>query len=212
MKRRISCVLAVSILAALSTDAIANADIDVLSWRWYRDDLGYYVAVGEIENVGDSNAEFIMLTGTWYSGAGSVVGTSFTFSMLDVIRPGEKSPFKIYLTDSTGDPERAKLQWSWEETNGQPGRDVRVRDISGSYDSSLGCFTVIGEVENLGLRPVEFVMVIITGYDAEGEVVAADFAFSTLERVAAQGTSPFKAYVCDRASEIERYRYIVQYE
>jgi hypothetical protein len=211
MKTGLFSALIAALLILSSLEAVAEADIKVRSWMWYRGNWGYYQAVGEVENIGDSNAEFVMLTATWYSDAGSVVATDFTFSMLDIIQPGEKSPFRIILLGDDIHPERAKLQLSWNETSIRPDRDVRVRDTSASYDPVTQCLELIGEVENLGLRAADFVMVIITGYNEEDEVVAADFTFSTLDKVASNSTSPFKTYVCDRANQIVRYSYIVQH-
>ena len=76
----------------------------------------------------------------------------------------------------------------------------------------MECLTVIGEVENLGAKSAEFVMVIVTAYDKAGEVIAVDFTFSMLDVVSAHGTSPFKAYICDHAAEIVRYSCVVQHD
>ncbi len=211
MGSRALLVFAAVIIASGSLATFAAADIDVLSWMWYRDELGYYRVVGEVENVGDSNAKFVMLTATWYSAAGSVVATDFSFAFLDIIKPGETSPFQIILIDEDVQAERVRLQWEWDETREQPGRNIRVRDINASYAADVDCLEVIGEVENLGALSAEFAMIILTCYDEEGEVVAVDFTFSTLDRIAPGATSPFKAYICERARDIKRYRYIVQY-
>jgi len=212
MRRIMTFVISLVFLSSAALSAYAAADIDVLSWMWYRGDLGYYKAVGEVVNSGSSSARFVMLTCTWYSTDGSVVGTDFTFAMLDIIGPGEKSPFVITLLEDGVRPDRARLQWEWDATDEIPDRSVRVRDISAEYDALTDCLEAVGEVENTGGQAARFVMIVITGYNEDGEVVAADFTFTTLDTVSAGGTSPFKAYICDQAREIARYRYIVQHD
>ncbi|MCK4394645.1 FxLYD domain-containing protein [Candidatus Bipolaricaulota bacterium] len=212
MKRAECACLIITYLLSFWVLGRAEADIDVVSWTWYRSDLGYYQVLGEAENAGDSNAAYVMFTATWYSGDGSVVGTDFSFSFLDIVCPGEKTPFLITLLNENVVAEKVRLQWTWDNTRQHPYRDVSVRDIHASYDSDLECLEVIGEVENTGSSSAQYVMIIITCYDAEGEVVAADFTFTTLDTVAAGGTSPFKTYVCDRAREIKTYSWIVQHD
>lgn len=206
-----SGLLLIVFLAGLSILCNAKADLELLSWCWYLNDLGYYQVVGEAQNVGDSNAQFVMFTATWYSSSGHVVGTQFSFALLDILRPGEKSPFLITLLDENVEAEKVRIQWTWNETTKDPLRDVSVRDINANYDTDLRCLRIQGEVENRGSHSAEYVMIILTGYNDEGDVVAAGFTFTTLNTVAPGGLSPFKTYLCDRAAEIKQYSWVVQH-
>jgi hypothetical protein len=50
---------------------------------------------GEVQNTGDTSAELVRVIITLYDGAGNVVAMGDTFATLDVIPPGETSPFEI---------------------------------------------------------------------------------------------------------------------
>jgi hypothetical protein len=49
---------------------------------------------GEVENTGSAPAEFVKLVITLYDAEGSVVGVDFTYTALDTIPPGGRSPFE----------------------------------------------------------------------------------------------------------------------
>ena len=203
----ISC-LFVSVFAACTW---AAADIDVLSWMWYKGDYDTYYVVGEVQNVGDRSAEYVMIVATLYDAADEVVDTDYTFTYLDLIGPGERSPFKCALWDLPATPQRCRIQWEWRESSQLPQRLVTVSSIRGYYDSDYDAFKVVGEVGNGSGFAVEFVQIIVTCYDEDGEIVSCDYTFSTLDSIQAGGTSPFDTWISDFASRVKKFRYIVQY-
>jgi len=216
MKRGVYAALTVALSAALLiapgvAGGRAAADIDVLSWTWYRGDLGWYEVVGEAKNVGDGCAGFLKFVATWYSEDGEVVGTDYSYSILDEVRPGEKTPFYIVLAEDNVIATKVRLQWEWNECYEPPPRDVRLLSIHARYDGDLECLSVFGEVRNEGNHTADFVKVILTLYDSEGEVVAVDFTYTTLDELRPGQTSPFETYVCDRAREVDTYSWTVQH-
>ena len=42
---------------------------------------------------------YVKIVATLYDNTGKVVGTDFTYSNIDLLRPAEKSSFEIILTD-----------------------------------------------------------------------------------------------------------------
>jgi len=54
--------------------------------------------VGEVKYEGDLNANFVEIIATLYKN-GEVVDTSFTFTKLDTLKNGEKSPFEIMFLE-----------------------------------------------------------------------------------------------------------------
>ena len=74
--------------------------ISVLSSSSFREDTGAYHIVGEVRNNSPTDSmNYVKIVATLYDKGGKVVGTDFTYSDIDVLRPAEKSPFKIILTD-----------------------------------------------------------------------------------------------------------------
>jgi len=178
---------------------------------WYKGEYDTYHVVGEVRNNGSSGAEFVRLIATLYDDAGEIVDTDYSYTYLDIVAPNELSPFKISFWDLPAKPERCRLQSEWRSTDSRSARLVTVSSIRGYYDSDYHAFKVVGEVRNASGFPVEFVKVILTCYNDEGEVINCDYTYSTLDTIYAGGTSPFDAWITDRASIIKTFRYIVDY-
>jgi len=211
MKKMICVGVFSLLLGALSVCAMGEADIDVLSWMWYRGEHDTYHVVGEVENLGTSSAQFVKVLATLYNETGGIVDTDFTYTYVDVIAPGERSPFKLTFWDLSATPERCRIQWQSRETGQLPERLVTVSNIRGYYDSDYKAFKVMGEVVNDSGFAVEFVRIVLTCYDADGEVVSCDFTYSALDAIPPGGTSPFDAWISGQASRVESFRYIVEY-
>ena len=78
------------------TPALANP-ISVPSSTSFRDDTGAYHIVGEVKNNSPIDSmKYVKVVATLYDKTGKVFGTDFTFSDVDVLRPAEKSPFKLF--------------------------------------------------------------------------------------------------------------------
>jgi len=70
--------------------------ISVLSSSSFRDDTGAYHIVGEVKNNSPRDSmNYVKIVATLYDKTGKVVGTDFTYTDIEVLRPAEKSPFKI---------------------------------------------------------------------------------------------------------------------
>jgi hypothetical protein len=83
------------------TTAPASASgISVLRSSSFTDDIGYYHVVGEVKNNSPTDSmNYVKIVSTFYDNAGKVVGTDFTYTNVDVLRPTERSSFEIILTD-----------------------------------------------------------------------------------------------------------------
>ena len=81
------------------TPASANP-ISVVSSSSFRDDTGAYHIVGEVKNNSPIDSmKYVKIVATLYDKTGKAFGTDFTGADVDVLRPAEKSPCKIILTD-----------------------------------------------------------------------------------------------------------------
>lgn len=78
----------------------AVADVDILSHIGYLDSLGYYHVVGEVQNVGDQAVNYVKIIGTFYNSSHIVIATDFTYTELNVLLAGRKSPFDLFLFDT----------------------------------------------------------------------------------------------------------------
>jgi hypothetical protein len=161
--------------------------LEILSHQSY-EDAGWFHIVGEVRNNSDTPMEFVEIVATLYDDAGQVVGTDFTYTELDVIPPGAQSPFETG-TDEWAGATNYKLQ-----AQGSPGTMPRqdIVILSHSHYEDLGWLHVRGEVQNTGDTPAEFVKIVVTLYDAAGNVVGTDFTYTELDAIPPGGTSPFE--------------------
>jgi hypothetical protein len=83
------------------SQAASSSLISVLSSSSFTDDLGDYHVVGEVKNNSPTDSiNYVKIVATFYDNTGKVVGTDFTYSNIDVLRPAEKSSFEIILNDA----------------------------------------------------------------------------------------------------------------
>ena len=161
--------------------------LEILSHTSYTD-AGWYHIVGEIRNNSNQPMTFVKIVATPYDDSGAVVGSDFTYTELDVIPPGGKSPFETG-TDQWQGTTNYKLQ-----AQGDPGppprRDILIKSHQSYVDGNW--LHVRGEVENTGTTNAEFVKIVITLYDAAGTVIGADFTYTELDTLPPGGTSPFE--------------------
>lgn len=161
--------------------------LEILSHQSYVDD-GWFHIVGEVRNNSDTPMEFVKIVATLYDDAGQVVGTDFTYTEIDVIPPGGKSPFETG-TDEWEGATNYKLQVQGN-VGTLPRQDIVI--LGHSHYADSGWLHVRGEVQNTGDTPAEFVKIVVTLYDAAGNVVGTDFTYTDLDVVPAGGTSPFE--------------------
>jgi hypothetical protein len=65
------------------------------------DSIGSLHVVGEVQNNTPNPANFVKVTGTFYSKGNEVVATDFTYTSPRDIAPGDKAPFEIILTSAS---------------------------------------------------------------------------------------------------------------
>jgi hypothetical protein len=134
----------------------------------------YYYIVGEVQNNERSNIKDVMITATLYY-ENKVVVTGFTYSMIDILLPGQKSPFEISF-EYNGPVDYYSLNTSYILTPEIPYRNFALQVIDAETDD-LGYYRLTGEVNNTGTQVVYWAKVVATFYDRSGKVVMVDFRY-----------------------------------
>jgi len=157
--------------------------------RLYR---GLYHVIGEVQNTGDGALWLVKITATFYDSAGAVVATDFTFTMLWILHPGQKSPFDILLSDiaQSAKVDHYELEISYEQYESLP---VGLEILSHSkYEDSIGYIHVVGEIKNIGDRDAHMVFIAATFYDSSGKVAGVAYTFSHPANLTAGQKAPFE--------------------
>jgi hypothetical protein len=173
---------------ALPTDTPTPSvpPLEILSHNSYTDG-GWFHIIGEVKNNTDYPMEYVKIVATLYDDNNKVVGTDFTYTILDIIPPGGKAPFETG-TNKWEDTTNYKLQAEGRKGS-LPRQDLVIRNHESYIDGNW--LHVQGEVENTGTSDAEYVKLVITLYDISGNVVGVDFTYTTLSTIPAGGTSPF---------------------
>ena len=164
-----------------------RADLEILNYQHYVD-TGWLHIVGEVRNNSNTPMEYVEVIVTFYDDSNKVVGVDNTFTELDVIPLSGKAPFETG-TDQWSGATQYRLQ-----VQGKSGRLPRQDFVILSHSSYAdgGWLHVRGEVKNVGATQAKFVKIVVTLYDAAGNVVGVDYTFTDLDVIPAGGTSPFE--------------------
>jgi hypothetical protein len=170
--------------------------ISVLSSSSFRDDTGAYHIVGEVKNNSPRDSmNYVKIVATLYDKTGKVVGTDFTYTDIEVLRPAEKSPFKIILID-LGQSQKVssyKLYASGQKTEPLP-PSLKL-NVGDSHLDAIGAYHVVGEVTNQGNQKATYVKVSAAFYNSSNTVVAADFTYTDPKDLEPGQTAPFEIIV-----------------
>jgi hypothetical protein len=155
--------------------------LGLMSSHEYEDDLGFFTIVGEVRNDLQMNVGKVLVTATFYNASGEVIEEASNSTMIDILLPGQRSPFALILPKPV-DLWEYSLRITARPTLEQPLAGLEVVQ-SHAYEDEVGLYHVTGEVENTGQRATDRVQVIVTLYDKWGKIINAGFVFSAPRRV-----------------------------
>jgi hypothetical protein len=150
--------------------------LGLMSSHEYEDDLGFITIVGEVRNDLQMNVGKVLVTATFYNASGDVIEEASTSTMMDILLPGQRSPFALILPRPV-DLWEYSLRITARPTLEQPLAGLEVVQ-SHAYEDQVGFYHVTGQVENTGQRTADRVQVIVTLYDKWGKIVNAGFVYS----------------------------------
>lgn len=183
--------------------AWADTGLTVLSSSSWTDSGGYLHVVGEVQNPSSATLEFSSVVLNFYDASGTLLTTDTTYTLLDELKPGEKSPF----TDDVNPPsgyDHFSVSGASGSTATDPVNQNFTVTISNDYTDNAGEH-VVGTVTNNNTSAAQFVQPVFTFYDSTGKVVDADFTFVSTDSnstVQAGQSAPFQL---DRLSDAPTY-------
>jgi len=125
--------------------------IEVLSHSYYVS-VGYSSVVGEVQNIGSQNLEYVELTVTFYDASNNVISTSFTFvgATFGILKPGDKAPFTLssFPDENLAVDHYKVVVADHMVTSVSPYRELEVKGVTAGTE--LGYYNIQGEVENTG--------------------------------------------------------------
>jgi hypothetical protein len=195
--------------ALLAAPAVANAQsgsVTLLSSSSYSSvATGSFYVFGEVRNDTPDPARYVQVKATCYDAAGAAVASSFAFTDIGVIAPGEKSPFRIILFADEGANRASsfKLAIEWHKAIVKPA--ALKLSIDRGYYSSAGSYHLVGEVTNDGESTASWAKVAAAFYDSAGKVVDEGFTFADPSTLPPGDSAFFNIFVVDANPNIASF-------
>ncbi len=182
-------------------------EVYALSHMAYDDRAGHTVVVGEVINSSSDTVASVRVCVVFYDACGRVAISSFAYTMIDVLVPGQRAPFEVSsypVATGSGD---YSLSVSYLPTSARPYTGLRVIRALEHVDM-CGYHTITGEVGNIGCCTMLYVKVVATYYDASGIVIGAAYVYTTPRDIARCDSSLFE--LSSFPQHIAPYRYSLQ--
>jgi hypothetical protein len=155
----------------------------------YSDDLGNLHVVGEVHNDLSHNVDQIRVRITFYDAEGRVLEESTSSTLLDILVPGQRTPFVI-LWEGAGDWKRYSLRATGRATADRPDEGLTIVHSYARLDDA-GLYHVVGTIRNDGTATAYYVKVVVSLYDSIGKISNANFAHTEPSRIAPGMTASF---------------------
>ena len=74
---------------------------------------------GQVLNIGNGTAEFVQISFNLFNKKGDLIGTDFTYAEQDILNPGQKSSFNMFIDEEIGDKMKAfEVSLTWNNPDG----------------------------------------------------------------------------------------------
>ncbi|WP_455278418.1 FxLYD domain-containing protein [[Eubacterium] cellulosolvens] len=202
-----------SYLVFLPVQAVAEVVI-LNNHSSYKDTAGYLHVVGEVENIGNKSARFVQIIGTFYDNQSNIILQESTFAMLEILPPGSKSPFDLFLVSSSPDIisriDHYEFNIDFTETNQTLTKTLLLLSHYYYVSNVTGYLYIVGEIENNGTETSTFTQAFATCYDINGTVVAVGSAFTNPHSIEYGQRSPFQILILNKEQSILIANYDIQ--
>ena len=211
-------------VVSVPTVCSQSTNVEVLSYSWYISSSQNFAAViGEFQNVGQQNIEFVALTGyvdTFNEDDGAwASNTGYSSEIL----PQQKVPFVLYFFSDESysgsfDWRSANFNNMWfevilsDETENYQYPNLEIVDDSSKIETD-GTFTVTGNIKNTGNEPTGKLWVVATFYNSSGSVVATGFSdYLTPDILEAGQTASFTVNTVDAVPNLTNEMRLLAYK
>jgi hypothetical protein len=128
-----------------------SQDFQLISSSSYTDSIGALHVVGELQNTSPDPRDYVQIVSTLHDASGNIVDTGFTYSEVEVLRPGEKSPFEVIFSNEqqVQKTQRYEISSITGEVSQEKPANLKL-NFGDSYYDSVGAAHVVGEVTNNG--------------------------------------------------------------
>lgn len=149
--------------------------------------------VGEVINNGSGTVELIQVVANLFDSNNTFVGTDFTFTVLDKLKPSDKTCFSVLIVSPPAGWNSHQFEPVTALGTTAPIDGLTLGAVNG--DTSSGFYRVQGMITNNTGQTMEFVKAVVTTYNVDGQVNGCGFGFTSADTLAAGQSSSFTALV-----------------
>jgi hypothetical protein len=176
--------LAVAVVAMILTStwpttpaSASNPAVSIVSSTTWSD-AGYRYTVGEVRNDSTEVANSIEINASYFNSSNVLVDTHSTYADVMPLLPSEKAPFRLVIQELTTFGHvtlsaSANELGNWENF---PNRQFTAA-ITSTMTDTIGFERIVGTVRNDNSVPAAWVTIVISFYDAAGQIVDTSRAF-----------------------------------
>jgi hypothetical protein len=179
----------------------STQDIQLISSSAYKDSIGSLHVIGELQNTSPDPREYVKIVSTLRNPSDTILDTSFTYSEVEVLRPGEKSPFDLIFSNEQQVQNTQRYEISSITGDVSQAKPANLQlNVGDSYYDSIGSAHVVGEVTNNGPGVSHYTKVSGTFYDDQNKVAATEFTYTDPTDLGPGQSAPFDMIISDDAS------------
>ena len=188
-------------VATNTSDTANTRDINLLSSSSYMDSIGSLHVVGELQNASPEPRESVKIVATLRDPSGNILDSSFTYSEVEVLRPGEKSPFDVIFSNKQQVQNTQRYEIASIKGDVAQAKPANLKlDVGDSYYDSIDSAHVVGEVTNNGPGVSHYTKISGTFHDDQNKTVATGFTYTDPNDLELGQSAPFDMIISDDAS------------
>ena len=126
--------------------------------------------MGEVINGASAPVYNVRVIGTFYDEANNVVAATEGAAILPMTEVELPNPFKLQLANAPSFS-RYELNLAWDDFSIITYYPLSVLSQETAEDKEAETLKIVGEIHNDGVSPVENIVLEVTFYDADGQVV-----------------------------------------
>ncbi|TLY03954.1 MAG: hypothetical protein E6K92_04060 [Thaumarchaeota archaeon] len=153
-----------------------SGNISILSYSDFTDNIGYQHIIGEIQNNSTTTQSDIKIVATFYDSSNQFATSSYIYSEIQTLRPGEKSPFEITDLNRDHIPPIISYKLSTTSSAGASKPAELKLTLSKTFKDEPGHYHVTGEVLNQGNGTAKVLKVVSVFKDSNKKIVAVAFS------------------------------------
>lgn len=187
-----------------------QTDIEISNLNWYVDSIDVLHFIGTVTNHGETNLDYVKIIVNLRDGDGTLIATDYSYTSVDLVLLDQTVPFSVTFFDDPGEWADYEIMVEADTARDEGFQGLEIISSTGS-PGTYSMYEIIGEVRNTSASDAEFVKIVAMLFDADENLIAVDYCYSSLDTVPAGGTSPFSLVISGGVDEeVASYELIVE--